>query len=93
MRESKLQSKVIKDLELLGWVVHKVIKSSKSGWPDIEMYKNKISMFIETKGVEKEARKLQQYRHRILRDQGFNVYVVDTWESYLQIRNNFNTLI
>lgn len=90
MKESKLQSKIIKDLRLYGWEVHKVIKSSRSGWPDVEAFKNKVTIFIETKGVEKEARELQKQVHRMLEAQGFQVFVIDTWELYLHYRRVFS---
>ena len=90
MKESKLQSKIIDDLELLGWEVHKVMKSNKSGWPDVEAFKNRITIFIETKTTGKEARPLQTYRHGKLRDQGFQVFVIDTWEMYLEVRKVIN---
>lgn len=86
MRESKLQSKIISDLELCGWEVNKVMKSNKNGWPDVEAFKNKMTIFIETKSEGKDAKPLQKYQHRKLRDQGFLVFVIDTWEEYLLIK-------
>lgn len=86
MTESELQSKIMKDLDLSGWETHKIMKSSKAGWPDVEAFKNKRTVFIEVKSRKKKARPLQGYRHRKLIDQGFDVFVVDTWEQYLQIK-------
>lgn len=85
MRESKLQSKIIEDLELYGWEVLKMMKGNKAGWPDVFAFRNKITVFIEVKSQEEEADDLQKYVHRKLRDQGFQVYVIDSWESYLEI--------
>lgn len=86
IKERDLQAKIIADLELYGWEVNKVIKSNKSGWPDVEAFKNKVTVFIETKTTGKGAKKLQLYRHRKLRAQGFMVFVIDTWEEYLLIK-------
>lgn len=85
MKESKLQSKIIEDLQLNGWEVHKVMKSSRAGWPDIEAFKNKVTIFIETKSEGKEARPLQKYQHAKLRSQGFDVFVIDTIEDYQKL--------
>jgi Holliday junction resolvase len=86
MRESEVQAKIINDLELSGWEVNKVMKSNRAGWPDVEAFKNKITVFIETKATGKKARPLQRYIHRKLESQGFQVFVIDTWEFYLQIK-------
>lgn len=87
MKERDLQAKIIENLELSGWEVNKVIKSNKSGWPDVEAFRNKVTIFIETKTTGKEAKKLQLYRHRRLRAQGFLVFVIDTWEDYILIKH------
>jgi Holliday junction resolvase len=86
--ESKLQRKIIQDLELSGWEVNKVMKSNKAGWPDLEAFRNKITVFIETKSKGKKANPLQKYQHRKLEAQGFQVFVTDTWECYMQIKYN-----
>lgn len=92
MKESKLQSQIIKNLDLSGWEVHKVMKSSKAGWPDIEAFKDGLTIFIETKSEGKDARPLQKFRHRKLEKQGFRVYVIDVWDQYLQLREELINL-
>ena len=84
--ESKLQRKIIRHLRLHGWEVHKVMKSSRAGWPDVEAFRNLVTIFIEGKDEGEEAKKLQQYIHRLLKKQGFDVYVIDTWEQYLELK-------
>lgn len=86
MRESKLQFRIIKDLMLSGWEAHKVMKSTRSGWPDIEAFKDKQTVFMELKSINKKAKALQEHIHDRLRKQGFQVFVIDTWEQYLQIK-------
>jgi hypothetical protein len=87
MRESDLQAKIITDLELDGWLVIKMMKLNKAGWPDLLAGRNKITIFIETKSAGKESNKLQQYRHRLLREQGFLVFVIDSWEDYILVKH------
>lgn len=84
--ESKLQRKIRLDLEKNGWEVVKIIICSKPGWPDLQAYKNKRTIFIEAKAPKKSAEPLQEYRHDKLRDQGFEVYVTRTWEEYKAIK-------
>lgn len=86
MGESKLQARIINDLELHGWEVVKIIRCNKSGWPDVQAYKNNIAVFIECKDINKEAKPLQLFRHNKLRKQGFIVAVIDTWEGYLEFK-------
>lgn len=91
LRERDLQAKIIEDLELNGWEVNKVMKSNKAGWPDIEAFRDKVTIFIETKSFKKKARPLQEYRHGKLRKQGFNVFVINTWDGYLFTKHNYLT--
>jgi Holliday junction resolvase len=86
MRESRLQSKIINDLKLYGWEVLKMMKGNEAGWPDIFAFKNKVTVFIEAKKPGEEAKELQKYIHRRLEAQGFQVFVIDTWEQYMQIK-------
>lgn len=85
--ESKLQKKIRVDLEKSGWIVHKV-DSSKPGWPDLEAFRNNVALFLEVKSVGKKANPLQEYRHKLLREQGFKVFVVDKWEQYVAIKRD-----
>lgn len=84
-QESKLQSKIIEDLELHGWEVLKMMKGNRAGWPDIFAFRDKVTIFIEAKSEGEEAKDLQKYVHRRLRAQGFKVFVIDTWEQYLSL--------
>lgn len=62
MLEQKIQSKIIKKLELNGWYVVKLIKTSKNGIMDLMALKKGKTMFIEIKhpnGVLSEIQKLR----------------------------------
>jgi len=74
------------DLEKNGWLVVKTILLSKPGYPDIFAFRNKKTIFIEAKAPKKKAEPLQEYRHECLRNEGFDVFVTPTWESYKEIK-------
>lgn len=77
MRESEIQSKIIKRLEKEGWLVVKIITCTLNGWPDLQAHKNGRTVFIEVKAPGKKPAPLQEYRHKKLREQGFTVLVID----------------
>ena len=87
--ESLLQARVIDDLQSCGWIVHKVVLSSKEGWTDLEAFRKKIAIFIECKAKGKKAAPLQEYRHEQLRGQGFDVFVIDTWALYQKLKPKY----
>ncbi len=37
--ESQIQTKITTQLEKHGWLVHKIIQSSKNGWVDLEAFR------------------------------------------------------
>jgi hypothetical protein len=86
MGESKLQRKIIRDLRLSGWKVLKIVLSNEPGNPDVLAGKNSRMVWIEVKDQGEEPEPLQELRHQEWRDHGFEVFVVDTWEHYMQIK-------
>lgn len=91
-QESKLQTKIREDLEKSGWVVNKIILSSKKGWPDLEAFRNKVAIFIEAKAEGKKADPLQLLRHEQLNSKGFSVFVIDSWADYLSVKETIENL-
>lgn len=89
MAEARLQSKIIKDLQKIGWLVVKVKLCNLNGHPDVVAYKASKTVFIEVKDEGEDAEPLQKHVHQQIRNQGFNVYVIDTWELYLSIKHNY----
>jgi hypothetical protein len=73
MLEAAIQTKIKKELEKHGWLVVKIIQASLNGWTDLQALRNKRIVFIECKQPGKTPSDLQLYRHRQLRDQGFEV--------------------
>ena len=61
-QEAKLQSKILDYLEKEdGWMVNKLIKMSRNGWPDIIAVKNGKTVFIEVKSKGLKPIPLQDY--------------------------------
>lgn len=87
MRESVIQSKIIKYLESIGYYVVKIIQTNKNGWPDLQAHKNGITIFIEVKSENGIVSDLQKYRHKQLTDAGFKVLVIN---SIKQITNELS---
>lgn len=75
MRESKIQTKIANRLKKDGWLVVKVIQCSAPGFPDLMAMRAGRVVFFEVKQPGKKPRPLQEYRHKQLRDQGFEVIV------------------
>lgn len=84
--ESKLKSDGSKLLESWGWLVVHIIQTSKNGWPDTEIYRRGQMKLIEWKRPGEEPRQLQLYRHRKLREQGFEVLIVHYLEDLSHLK-------
>jgi Holliday junction resolvase len=86
MAESALQKKIINHLKRKGWYVVKIVMSNTNGIPDIWIGKNGNCAWLEIKDKGKTAEPLQLQRHKELDEKGFNVFVIDTWEKYLELK-------
>ena len=75
MLESKVQAKLIKKLESEGYYVLKLIKTNKNGIPDLLALKEKEIYFIEVKAENGKLSKIQEYRLKELKEQGFKTDV------------------
>ena len=73
--ESKLQAKIIKHYESLGYYVIKLIKTNKNGIPDLLCLKDGTGFFIEVKSEKGIVRPLQKYRHEELIKYGFKTII------------------
>lgn len=74
--ESVLQRRIIKRLEKEGWMVVKLTLTNLPGLPDLMALREGVAKFIEVKRPGQVPRPLQVYRHRQLRDRGFDVEVL-----------------
>jgi Holliday junction resolvase len=76
MTEQQIQSKLIKELEAQGYYVIKLIKTNKNGIPDIlAIPRDSDARFFEVKTSIGKVSKLQEYRHKEIRDHGIYVEV------------------
>lgn len=86
MLESKIQSKCIKAMQKDGWFVLKIIRCNLPGFNDTIALKAARTVIIEFKRPGETPDPLQVFRHEQLRAQGFEVYTVDSWEAYLELK-------
>lgn len=75
MLESKIQSKLIKDLEKQGWYVVKIISCNKNGFPDLVCLKENEYKLIEVKTISGKLSPIQVYRHKEMKGLNLNVEV------------------
>jgi len=78
MLESAIQTKIRIALEKSGWLVIKLIQTSLNGITDQLCLKKSRAVFIEVKQPGKKPTELQLYRHKQLREQGFEVIVAES---------------
>lgn len=74
--ESRIQARIIKRYEGMGYMVVKVLLCNKNGFPDLMLLKDGKVSFVEVKRPGEKPRPLQEYRIRELRDMGFDVEVL-----------------
>jgi Holliday junction resolvase len=75
MKESDYQRKIIKKLEMEGYYVLKLIRTNKTGIPDVLALKDKEIYFIECKMPNGRLSEIQKYRLEELKEKGFKVAV------------------
>ena len=76
MTESQIQKKIIDRYEKDGYMVVKLIQTSKNGIPDLLLLKDGIAYFIEVKTETGRLSELQKYRIKQLEEKGFKVEVL-----------------
>ena len=76
MKEQKIQSNRIKELEAEGYYVLKLMKTNKNGIPDILALKPGADvLFSEVKRPKGKVSRLQEYRLKELKGYGFKTEV------------------
>lgn len=71
---SKYQTKIKKEYESNGWIVINTIKLSASGYPDLFLFRNGETIFIEIKEKTDTLKPLQKFRIDELINQGFKAF-------------------
>ena len=69
---SNFQNKIIKQYKDEGWIVVKTIRLSESGYPDLFMFKDGITILREIKSGSDTIKPLQKHRINQLIAQGFD---------------------
>ena len=77
--ESKLQKKIINQLQKEGWLCIKLIKTTVNGIPDLICHRQGETMYIEVKRPKGKLSELQKIRINQLIEQGITVKI---WEDY-----------
>ena len=93
MTEQQIQTKIKKYAEGKGWIVIKTIKLSEAGYPDLFMFKNGKTLFIEVKKAGGVVSPLQELRQKQLRQQGFTCEIIDNLEKFKDEIERQNTAI
>ena len=75
--ESTIQASIIKRYESNGYMVVKIGLCNKQGFPDLMVLKDGKVSFVEVKRPGQKPRPLQEFRHRELIEQGFDVLILD----------------
>lgn len=84
MLESKIQSRIIKHLEKLWYTPLKIIKLSKSGYPDLLVLTGMEKHFwIEVKQETGKLSEIQKYRIEELESKGDKVIVAYGYDDFL----------
>lgn len=90
--ESKIEVKLVKEVQKAGGKALKFISPGYVGVPDrlILISFGKIG-FVEVKAPNEKPRKIQLKRHKELRDLGFKIYVLDDENQIGGIINEIRT--
>lgn len=90
--ESKIEAKLVKEVQKAGGKALKFISPGYVGVPDrlILIAFGKIG-FVEVKAPNEKPRKIQLKRHKELRDLGFKIYVLDDENQIGGIINEIRT--
>lgn len=79
MRESTIEKRLKKEIELIGGKALKFVSPGVSGVPDrIVLLPHGRIIFVELKAPGEKPRALQEYRAKELRSLGFEVKVIDS---------------
>lgn len=86
MREKKIEQKLLKAVRQSGGLCPKFVSPGTAGMPDrIILLPGGHLAFAEVKAPGEKPRRLQERRHRQLRDLGFRVFVLDCGEQIPEI--------
>lgn len=78
MREKEVEQKLVRTVKTMGGICPKWVSPGTDGMPDrIVLLPGGRIAFVEVKAPGQKPRPLQLARHKLLRELGFKVYVLD----------------
>ena len=77
-RESYIEKRVCAVAAANGWLVHPKAAHGTRGWPDRTFTTVDRLIFVEFKAPGKKPTPLQKHTHLKLRNQGYEVHVIDS---------------
>lgn len=81
MREKTIEHNLVMEVKRVGGLALKFVSPGFDGVPDrLVLLQGGKMGFVEVKAPGKHPRPLQEARHRLLRQMGFKVYVLDGTE-------------
>ena len=88
MKETEIEKKLVLKVKAKGGIAPKFVSPSYAGMPDrLVLLPGGVFAFAELKAPGMKPRPLQVARHRMLRDLGFKVYVIDGTEQFEEMLN------
>lgn len=87
MKEKHLENELKKSVENLGGICWKLVSPGTAGVPDRICLKAGRIVFVELKAPGKKPRAIQNRRMAQLRDQGFQVFVIDSTDGIAEVTN------
>lgn len=88
MKETEIEKKLVLKVKAKGGIAPKFVSPSYAGMPDrLVLLPGGVFAFAELKAPGMKPRPLQVARHRMLRDLGFKVYVIDGTEQIEEMLN------
>ena len=86
MKESTIESNLVKQVKAMGGMAIKLISPNFAGLPDrLVLLPHGRMFFVELKATGQKPRPLQIAVHRKLRKLGFTVYVIDSNEKVKEL--------
>lgn len=90
MRESEVEKKVVDYAKAKGWLVYKFVSPSQRGVPDRIFICGGEIFFIEFKAPGKKPTKLQNKVFSRIREELFEVYIIDDVEQGKKLIDKLN---
>jgi len=85
MLESVIQSKIINEAKKNGYLVLKVVKCNITGYPDLTLFKDNLTLFIEVKNEKGIQSEIQKYVQKQLESKGFKYFLVRSLDEFKKI--------